>query len=122
MQSNFKFSDETTPSYNNKDSKTCGSFESKNKKLFMKFFPWNHIQIQTSGSENLFLNFDFLEKALQGRIIQDGKWTVVLLDDGSKGVAECSNDDEFSLTRGLSIALLRAMQKSIEKELERICS
>ena len=52
------------------------------------------------------------------RVIYNSNATVVILDDGSKGIAKCSPTDTFNKTQGVKIAYLRAKIKSLQKELK----
>jgi len=52
------------------------------------------------------------------RIITSGNAVIVFLDDGSKGVAKCMEDDYYDQTKGIKIAYLRAKIKSMNKELK----
>jgi hypothetical protein len=42
------------------------------------------------------------------------------LDDGTKGVAKCSPEDEFNETKGIKIAYNRAKIKLLQKELNKL--
>ena len=52
------------------------------------------------------------------RVIHNENATVVILDDGSKGVAKCCPDEEYNKTKGIKIAYIRAKIKSLKKELK----
>lgn len=54
------------------------------------------------------------------RVIYSDKYTIVMLNDGSKGVAKCMDGDSFNETTGVKIAYLRAKIKSLQKELKGI--
>lgn len=51
------------------------------------------------------------------RVIHNENATVVILDDGSKGVARCCPEDEYNPNKGIKIAYIRAKMKSLRKEL-----
>jgi hypothetical protein len=55
------------------------------------------------------------------RIIHTKDETIVILDDGSRGVAKCSTRDEYNKLTGIKIAYIRAKIKSLEKELKELC-
>jgi hypothetical protein len=54
------------------------------------------------------------------RIIRNGWATIVILEDGSKGVSKCGPDDEYDADKGLEIATLRAEIKSMNKRLKNL--
>ncbi|MFB5758999.1 hypothetical protein [Paenibacillus medicaginis] len=54
------------------------------------------------------------------KVIHTKDETIVILDDGSKGVAKCSNKDNYNKLTGLKIAYIRAKIKSMEKELQEL--
>jgi hypothetical protein len=56
------------------------------------------------------------------RVIRNGWATIVILEDGSKGVAKCSPDDEYDADKGLEIATLRAEIKSKTRKLKSLIS
>lgn len=60
----------------------------------------------------------FKIKPKKEKIIHNKNATIVILDDGCKGVAKCSPEDEFDKTKGIKIAYLRAKIKSLQKELK----
>ena len=55
------------------------------------------------------------------RVIYNGNRTVVLLEDGTKGTAKCSDEDDFDKERGLNIAYRRAKIRQMTKELKQLC-
>ncbi|RXZ78032.1 hypothetical protein EBB07_28660 [Paenibacillaceae bacterium] len=56
------------------------------------------------------------------KVIHTKDETIVLLDDGSKGVAKCSYKDKYNKLTGIKIAYIRAKIKSLEKELKELCN
>lgn len=52
------------------------------------------------------------------KIIHNENATIVILDDGSKGVAKCMPEDTYDKTTGIKIAYIRAKIKSLQKELK----
>lgn len=52
------------------------------------------------------------------KVIHNDNATIVILDDGSKGVAKCNPIDDYNKTTGIKIAYLRAKIKSLQKELK----
>jgi hypothetical protein len=65
--------------------------------------------IETEYFGKYFMNAEEIKAKLNyKRVIRNGKATIVILADGSKGVAKCSPDDEYDADKGLEIATLRA--------------
>ena len=60
----------------------------------------------------------FKTKDKKELVIHNGKATIVILDDGSKGVAKCCPEDEYNKLTGIKIAYIRAKIKSLQKELK----
>jgi len=59
----------------------------------------------------------FWTKEKVEKVIHSGNATIVILDDGSKGVAKCGKKDEYRKTTGIKVAYLRAKIVSLHKEL-----
>jgi hypothetical protein len=64
----------------------------------------------------------FTEEPMSARLMRIASYTILILEDGSKGVAECGRNENFSRKSGLKIAWLRAMIIHFQKELDRLCS
>lgn len=62
----------------------------------------------------------FRIKQREEKVIHSGNATIVILDDGSKGVAKCMEGDEYNKTTGIKIAYIRAKMKSLQKELNQL--
>lgn len=54
------------------------------------------------------------------RVIRNGVATIVILNDGSKGVAKCLPEDEYDPDLGYSIAYTKAKIKSLTKQLKKM--
>lgn len=54
------------------------------------------------------------------KVIINGRVTVVILDDGSKGRAKCNPEDVFNELIGIKIAYTRAKIKSLKKQLKQL--
>lgn len=52
------------------------------------------------------------------KVIHNANRTIVILDDGSKGIAKCCEGDKYDKLIGIKIAYLRAKIKSLNKELK----
>ncbi len=52
------------------------------------------------------------------KVIRNGRATIVILDDGSKGVAIAGKREVYDATKGLKIAYTRAKIESLKNELE----
>lgn len=57
---------------------------------------------------------------MKARIIHQDKYTIVIFEDGSKGVAKCMEGDSYSHRKGLKIAYNRAMIQHLEKETKKL--
>lgn len=56
----------------------------------------------------------------ESNVYSADKYVVVVLKDGSKGVAKCNNSDEFSYKKGLRIAFNRALIEHLKKETKKL--
>lgn len=54
------------------------------------------------------------------KVIYNGNTTIVILDDGSKGISKCLPDDKYDRDKGRDIAYYRALMKSYEKQLKKL--
>jgi len=54
------------------------------------------------------------------KLIINGLTTIVILDDGCKGVAKCLPSDEYDMDKGVDIAYTKALIKSYQKKLKRL--
>ena len=52
------------------------------------------------------------------KLIINGNTTIVILDDGCKGVAKCMEGDEYDKDKGIDIAYTKAIIKSNQKKLK----
>lgn len=60
----------------------------------------------------------FKTRAKTEKVIHNDLATIVILDDGSKGVAKCMPEDQYDKIKGIKIAYIRAKIKSLQKELK----
>jgi hypothetical protein len=66
-------------------------------------------------------NFNrFYVPTSRGTVIHQDTATIVILEDGSKGISKCGNKDVFSRKTGLKIAYNRAMIQHLQKEIEQL--
>lgn len=56
------------------------------------------------------------------KAIYTGRTTIVILQDGSKGVAKCKPEDKYSIQIGHDIAHKRACVNKLLKEIEELCN
>lgn len=54
------------------------------------------------------------------KLIINGDATIIIFDDGSKGVARCMLNDEYSLDKGVNIACTKALIKFYQKKLKKM--
>lgn len=59
-------------------------------------------------------------EAFTAQVIHQDKYTIVIIDDGSKGIAMCREGDEYSRKKGLKLAFKRAMLVMLEKEIKEL--
>lgn len=71
-------------------------------------------------TEGTYTENSFMIKEKNEKIIHHGNATIVILDDGSKGVAKCCEKDEYDKLKGVKIAYIRAKIKSLQKELKQL--
>jgi hypothetical protein len=55
------------------------------------------------------------------KTIRHDRATIVILEDGNKGVAKCLPEDVYDEEKGYEIAYTKAMIKSLSKKLKRLC-
>lgn len=75
---------------------------------------------ETSNLSDFVKEDYFRIKEKNERVIYSKNATIVILDDGSKGVARCNPDDTYNKTIGIKIAYTRAKIKSLEKQLKKL--
>ena len=57
---------------------------------------------------------------MKATIIHQDRYTIVLLEDGSKGIAKCMDGDSYSRRKGVKIAYNRAMIEHLTKETKKL--
>ena len=62
-----------------------------------------------------------MDGGIQATVIRQDEYTIVIFDDGSKGVANCGENEHYSRNRGLKIAYTRAMIEHLQRQLEVLC-
>jgi len=62
----------------------------------------------------------FYVPASRGKVMHKDIATIVILEDGSKGVAKCNKEDNYSRKTGLKIAYNRAMIQHLLSEIEKL--
>jgi hypothetical protein len=62
--------------------------------------------------------FEVHDSGVVFKVIQNGRATIVILDDGSKGVSKCCPLDTYDEDKGLDIAWKRAWIKRLQKEVK----
>jgi hypothetical protein len=89
----------------------------------VKEFIYNEVKQYFTEKSNLkdeVKNDYFRIREKKERVIHSGNRTIVILDDGSKGISKCSPDDKYDKLKGIKIAYNRAKIKSLEKELKKL--
>jgi len=77
---------------------------------------WEITNVKTN--ETTYEIVDAMEISL--KLIVDGDKTTIVFDDGSKGYTKCLPTDEYNLEKGKDIAYLKALIKSLEREIEEL--
>lgn len=72
-------------------------------------------EVSSTGQEK---NDYFRIPERKQKVIHTKDETIVLLDDGSRGVSKYSTKDNYNKLTGIKIAYIRAKIKSLEKELK----
>lgn len=60
----------------------------------------------------------FSRPSMDQKIIVNEPAVICILDDGSKGVSKCMDEDLFDENKGIKIAYIKAKIKSLQKELK----
>jgi len=76
--------------------------------------------IETDNDGNILKAGGFNLPERNSKVIHSGNATIVILDDGSKGIAKCDPDDKYDKTKGIKIAYNRAKIKSLTKEIKKL--
>lgn len=71
-----------------------------------------------NGDKSEFKTVDSEDFSLD--VIFNGNKTIVILDDGSKGIAKCLSTDKYDMNKGMDIAYTKAIIKYYEKKLENL--
>ena len=83
------------------------------KGCMQEFNETNHITGEVNSGR-------FYVSSSKGKVIHQDNATIVILQDGSKGVAKCGKNDNFSRKTGLKIAYNRAMIEHLLKEIKEL--
>jgi len=75
-------------------------------------------ELNSATGKTALYSYDILEKT--EKIIQSGNVTIVIMDDGTKGVSKCDPDDKYDAEEGIKIARARARIKALKKELKQL--
>mgnify|MGYP006883105101 CR=1 FL=1 len=62
----------------------------------------------------------FSRPAMNQKVIVNEPAVICILDDGSKGVSKCMEEDVFDENKGIKIAYIKAKIKSLQKELKQL--
>lgn len=84
-------------------------------------FCWNvHVQYlkKVVEDKNAYVYF-FGDEEEECFVTFDGNRTIAKLEDGTKGQAKCSPEDEFDHTRGVHIAYSRAKIKQFQRKMKK---
>lgn len=82
--------------------------------------PYTSVWLTKSNKEDeIKISYTEVEK-FACKIIYNGNTTIVILDDGSKGIAKCMPDDTYDKQKGIDIAGLKALVKSYQKKIKKL--
>ena len=90
----------------------CGIF---NEEEFNTYFE-EYKEKQINEIENIHIN-GLSQKV---KVIRNGKVTVVVLEDGIKGVSKCLEEDTYDKAKGFEIAYTKACIKRLNKNLKEL--
>lgn len=105
---------------------TCADILSYEENKIIKMVSPNYFEVLNEKTK---VDVDSISKTVEKatfrprithRTIYNKKATIVILSDGTKGVAKCAPDDTYNEEKGHSIALKRAMIKKLNKELKEL--
>lgn len=77
---------------------------------------------EVNYTDNTTTENGFMLKEKTERVIHHNNITIVILDDGSEGMAKCDSSHKFDKTTGIKIAYYKAKIKSMQRSLEKIIS
>jgi hypothetical protein len=78
--------------------------------LYRKVLVWNEAEQEYNDSVTF-----LVDEGIGGKVIRNDRAIIVMLDDGSKGTAVCSPEDEYDGRKGLKIAYSRALAQHFKK-------
>jgi len=85
----------------------------------IKYYGTKQYFVETDArTEDVIKDSSFRTSAKHEKVIQNNNATIVILEDGSKGVSKCLPIDTYNETKGIKIAYIRAKIKSLQKELK----
>lgn len=85
-----------------------------------EIIPSNFEAIVTDGEGKFIEKQVIKSKGYKYKVIYNGTTTIVILEDGSKGIAKCNQTDKYSLQVGHDIAKVRANIEKLKKELKEL--
>lgn len=74
--------------------------------------------VETELPEQVTEVFVYEPEEEEVRVIYNNRATVVILEDGSRGVSKCLPEDEYDADLGFDIAYTRAKIKQLQKDLK----
>jgi len=86
----------------------------------VKYDPFHSVVWETVDENKPIANYFKVTGRMSARIIHQDKYTIVILEDGNKGVSKCMEGDTFSRKKGLKIAFNRALIQHLEKETKKL--
>ena len=95
--------------------------KSVNNVEYYEFLPTLIATITKDGSGEIVSTGTITQSYENQKVIRNGNATIVILEDGSKGVALCKPEDKYSPEDGYEIAALRAEIECCKKKLNALC-
>lgn len=82
-----------------------------------EYQPYNITVIEKEHGEVISVS-NIQEELFTAKVIRNNQVTIVILPDGSKGIAKCNPSDKYDENLGLSIAWKRAFINQLQEEIK----
>lgn len=87
---------------------------------YYEIFPYVYNSIVTNNNGEVIDKQSYHAEGSKYKVIYNGNTTIVILEDGSKGIAKRNPKDEYDKFLGYKIAMTRAKIAKLQKELEEL--
>lgn len=85
-----------------------------------EIFPYTYNSIVYNDEGDVISKQSMERESSKHKVIYNGNVTIVILDDGSKGVAKKNPSDVYDKQTGYAIAKMRANIKKLQKEIREL--